>query len=1079
MATYDNTHPSLYTKDNKNNIPKWMEPLSNVKSKEKKLDIQFNKKSLFQDNRINKREDIIATPRNLNNNLSKSAMIFNSKIELSKFLLGKYYDVKSNINGDICNLNVVINGVQANFNFPFKQINGKMKNQQTFTINEVEYPFSQQGINDSINDLKHNKIKKVKKTIASQKSYIISKEDIIRRYDGHLRTATNKIESLINDGLIVGVSSNQFATFYDPNELFPLKEIKSIKENHELKHIANKDNVISHEYKTANKLSLSTVNYFKNKFDDFNIINSKRNNNFLTINAQVLKNNIKHNANFTFNIMNEKIANINNVEYNNHKYSMNDFLIKINNVNNLVNNYSNKNLEKLSNMHLYTNSELVNKLSEFVDKDNIQGFINAWKSLHKIQQIDNNTYSSPYTFEELLNTINAQTQNKNEILSKKKYFGDNQDFRKINQKDTNSKNINTISDNNIKSLYKINKILSQNFNNFNIIDFKYPLVKIQFVNNGVRHILNLQEHNNKLYANINNKHVLLKNVISSFKSNKLLNAYLKDNNKDILSNNIMLTKQNIMRKLSSITNDSEQIFNDWNNKYLTHIGNNLYTAPYTFEELLNMTNANILTESEKNNLLLLKKSFIKPFNKIHIVDNENRILINNDNEKTSLYKVNNYLSNEFKNYILSNFNFNNNIVDCNIDLFDEDTGLSKQLNCIFKLNNGKIISSNIKIDNKLIPLNQVKKLFIINDSLSKYLNLTGNKKYNAPMIITKNDLFRKINNISNDVNINSLINNWLHIGNIKQLSKDVFASNLSFEQLINNANIKPLTDEEINARLKKDNKITSSYINDNDTRNAKPHYNNEQIILHIKSEIGSMFKDFDILDANINDDNYNVIAKIINPLSNTKQSLIFNFNTNNGQILGKLNYISNGDKKVKPNNILSLLQSKDKIINNYISLNKVGYYKNKNIITNSDLKLQLNKIGNINYNNIVNHLLTKNIISSMNTFSYFSKYSLGEIIQYLNDNNLIKENKYENKNTIINSKHDKITDTRILQSKEKKLSPLMQKTSNKLNDLINIALSNKKITSNKHNELCNCLLKAKQESDIEHVWRELNKYIGD
>ena len=135
--------------------------------------------------------------------------------------------------------------------------------------------------------------------------------------------------------------------------------------------------------------------------------------------------------------------------------------------------------------------------------------------------------------------------------------------------------------------------------------------------------------------------------------------------------------------------------------------------------------------------------------------------------------------------------------------------------------------------------------------------------------------------------------------------------------------------------------------------------------------------------------------------------------------------------------------------------------------------------------NIVNTLVDNDIIIPINDNNFASEYSLNDIVGYLQDNNLIdiktasiKLSSYSDK-SIVDLRGPKVydTDNRTLEAPEKKLSPAMENTANKLRKIIISSLNNKKITNNKSNQLNDLLNSAKTPSDIEKVWSELKKYI--
>ena len=222
---FNTVNSKLFTNNNPSRLPKWMEDFrdnaEDIINNKKSIEIEFDKKGKFQEKTYGERPELDSSLRKIEAGYNENRMIIESKIELAKFLKGKYYKTTTKTAGNKAYLNTTIDGLQANFCFEYEFENGKIKQAQSFTVNDAEYPFNKAGFEESIQDLKNGELKKSVQKVASSRGFIINREDIIRRYNGQIRLATNAIEKYLNDGTIVGVSSNSYGTFYDPDELFP------------------------------------------------------------------------------------------------------------------------------------------------------------------------------------------------------------------------------------------------------------------------------------------------------------------------------------------------------------------------------------------------------------------------------------------------------------------------------------------------------------------------------------------------------------------------------------------------------------------------------------------------------------------------------------------------------------------------------------------------------------------------------------------------------------------------------------------------------------------------------------------
>ena len=252
---FNTVNSKLFTNNNPSRLPKWMEDFrdnaEDIINNKKSIEIEFDKKGKFQEKTYGERPELDSSLRKIEAGYNENRMIIESKIELAKFLKGKYYKTTTKTAGNKAYLNTTIDGLQANFCFEYEFENGKIKQAQSFTVNDAEYPFNKAGFEESIQDLKNGELKKSVQKVASSRGFIINREDIIRRYNGQIRLATNAIEKYLNDGTIVGVSSNSYGTFYDPDELFPQlqKEIPQDKLG-SFEYVDNIEHVATNEVKS-------------------------------------------------------------------------------------------------------------------------------------------------------------------------------------------------------------------------------------------------------------------------------------------------------------------------------------------------------------------------------------------------------------------------------------------------------------------------------------------------------------------------------------------------------------------------------------------------------------------------------------------------------------------------------------------------------------------------------------------------------------------------------------------------------------------------------------------------------------
>lgn len=1112
MSKFQTTNSTLFNNKNNTVMPDWMESLSENISYTSKpsMNIEFDKRGSFADALNINRTECTAEPREVVASFNKDKAIIDSKIELSKFLKGKYYKTTAKVIDNTILMETTIDGVQADFIFPYEYKNNKICMGSSIKINGEEYPFSDAGFNEALSDIKTGNLKKSQTKIASSReTFIINREEIVRRFNGELRKATDAINSKLNEGLMVGAGSNCYASYYNTDDLFPQveKEIPQLPDG-SFEFVDNNEHVATNEYKSARKLSISAGKVIAKYFPDYIIKNCDRNNSQLVVKAMVLdsRTNIRHSLDFYFDIVNEDVKSIKQAVDTsiNKSYTINGLLDEMKNVVNETSNQYHRTQVASNHIHngsILTKRDVINKLSGIIDLNHIDDIMSDWVNIGAVNQIGIDKYSTKYSFEELLNSVEVETlsqEEKDKMAALKKSFGEGMDLNRIEQEDTGIRDTDDIELSNEMKLSIINNEISKRFNNFQITSHINNITNITFMKDGIRQAIKLHSkfNNRKLeniYAEINGKQVSLNNLAKAFTVNPLLKEYIQNGNVNNFTTTIVASESNLINRLSQIVSNPENIFNVWKQKYLTNVGMGLYTSKYSFEELLNKTAALPLSEKDKMEILEAKKHFTFVVERQDQEDTGVRDMDDNVTNETLLYAANNFLSKHIANYTPKHFKSNLNSAVYTVDLFDDSTGLKSSVDFMFKFSNNTVSDCNVKLNDNIISLNNIKTVFAMNESLSKYLQTNGSKKFDAPMVMTKSDLLRRMSKITNcdSDEIDSIISNWQKQGKIQMLSSDTYASKNSLEQLISVSNIKPLSDEEISIRLEKSRRdklfnITSNHIQDNDTRRPEVVLSSEQMATHARIEIGAMFADFDILNAAMDNDDYIITAKIVNPVNGLRQTLQFKFNTYNGNKIGNIEKVSDGRKTVGIKDILTLLETKNNAVNKFVQNNKISNKNHKSIITKSELKSKLLTLTTLSMcDNIINDLVSHNIIVPIEMEKYASEYSFTDLVEYLSNNdkldliNAEKNINEYNKDRVVCTNVPTVMDTgnRTIEKPEQKLSPELIATVAKLKKIVLDANNNKKITNNKFAMFTEKLDECKNANEIEKIWRDIKVYL--
>jgi hypothetical protein len=1103
---FSTTSSSLFNNKNPEQVPDWMQNLSELELKKKEnLNLEINAKGAFAEKTTINRDERVGSPRELEASLSDTRLITDAKINLAKFLTGKYYKVEGKVYGNNVKLNVKIDAIPAEFTFDFSAPNGKVANNDTFTIMTNsqlgEYPFSKAGLEECISDIKNNKSKTAKKVESVGKYSLINKEEIIRRYNGHLRLATDRINELLTEGSIIGVGSNTFASTYDVEYLFPQMEKEAMEAPLPAFEFApNQEHVAAQEHKTAEALIVDASKILANNFSDFKILNSERNNDNLLVTAKVLDNGLTRTVTFNFGIKNEKIL----AGYTNIKTASN----------NLVTAYANKNntQKRLTNGSIFTRQLITEKLHKVVRAGVVNSLIDNWIERGLVTPIADNSFVTENTFQDLLASVNTKILTANEIeeinsLSNK---AAEFEFDRIEQADTGVREYDEIEVSNELCLNTLKSELNKSFKNFKLANFQHEndnyKADLIFIHpqTGVENKLNViaefeGSRITSLLAEIKGQKYSVTAATGMFSKSATLTAYLQDNKVNTVEGSIVISERNLRTKLAAFveTDKISSIIDNWyQNGWIKNTASGTYTSDYRIEDLLSHSGIEILSEADRKQITLAKSYFGEGLGMSRQAVNDTGVREPEayTSDETLLVKANDFIAQHFNSFKPDAFKVQGENVNYSVILFDNKTGLSTNINFNMVLNGDKIASCHANLNGEKVDLKNIKKAFASNEVLNKYIELNPGKRTNAPMLMTVNQVVKNLSTIAKLTlgEANEIIDTWEKTGKIDRINSNVFGSKHTFEQLLSMSKIKPLNDSEIKEKLEKSirNKnlmvTTGSYIQDSDTRTLVDNWSVERMTLHAKTELNRIFKDYHIIDADANEDSYIVAARVVNPITGLRQKLTFTFAMINGKP-GQISKVASSNKTADLNNIADLAVVNG-AINTFLQYNNPVDRSGKYIITKTQLNNLIHPIADkTDINKIIDSLTVSDVLNPITSETYASDYSASEIIANLDTLGLT--NLEVGKEQIENAKRDentlKITDartmnndTRAIEATEKVLSPKMQQLKEKIHTTAVKAQNNKVITANKLNQIDLMLNVAKTENDLELAWKELKKYFN-
>ena len=415
-------------------IPEWID---NIDFKEK-VDRVFD---LATDTNIVNQKHVVASRSDNNTAFTRDiAYTFNNQtlknfaiVKLSSFLRKTRFSVNnSEPKNNGITFDVTFENNPAIYKFSYNVNDGKINNDNFFVVllndDMNEYPFSEAGLEDSFNDVKEgfDSKKSYKVNVGNKNFTVMTRYEIVKRCNGSLKEATDLINKNIKEGNIVGVGSNEYASYYDMNLLFPDKrEVIEKEASHSADFVENIGQTNVNEQKTAERLSHEAVKKFANVINILNVDNAKRSDDVLDFDAEIINKDIHHKIAFKLSIENEKVKDILSIRFNEKDMQIADFLNEINKRDTKIASYTGQDTK--IGKHIFSMKHLTDELEKYIAKDNVDAMIQSWCKSEKLTAIENNKFASKHSLNELLfDTDDISFLSKDEIdniLAEKQKFG--------------------------------------------------------------------------------------------------------------------------------------------------------------------------------------------------------------------------------------------------------------------------------------------------------------------------------------------------------------------------------------------------------------------------------------------------------------------------------------------------------------------------------------------------------------------------------------------------------------------------------------------------------------------------------
>lgn len=1106
---FSTTSSSLFNNNNPGQLPDWMKNLDNVEViKREAMDLGIEAKGVFAEKQTVHRDETVGTPRYLEASFNDNKLINDAKIQLAKFLSGKYYETDPKVAGKTVMMDVRIGSLAGSFKFSYNAESGKLVQAATFDVitdaGVAEYPFSKAGFEECVTDLKTNKVKVARKVLSGTPS-MITLEEIVRRFNGSHREAIDTAHKLVQAGDIIGVGSNTFASMYSMDDLFPQLEKEASEPRMPEFHFApNTEHVAANPHTAAKVLAIDASKTLAEFFSDFRIQSSTRDTAELLVKANVISDRgVLEDADFCFGIENDRVASLKFVEFRNERMTVEQMLTKMNIQSNVLDAYMRDNPTTAKRIYrgiVLTHKEIHRRLAKIVNRDSINSIIDNWSERNLITPVNSTTFTTTASFEDLLASVNTKVLTAAEaaaITKEQQSFGAGIDFDRQDVQDTGFRNDAEMESSEQIRLANLYNEVSKYFQNFELRNFdgkdamlsfttasgRQPVCKaeVTYEGNQVKSIIANRDWNNECQGNT-------KCDISKFaaacKDSKVLTAYIQNNPGKKFVAASVVSMPNLRRELAKIVKADkiDEVISELMERHeLQSIGNDMYASKYPVAKLLNM-NASAsfhqLSEKDLKEINAAKAHFGSALEREDVKDTGVRDVEVNPTDESILTAANGFLAQHFSNFQASGYTIDGQNLNYTVSMFDSETGLRTNVNFLIGMDGNRVASCKVKAGKEIVSLANVKQAFATNEVLKKYLEVNQGKRVDAPMIMTTANLLNRLAAVSciSVDEVEAMIVQWEKMGKVTRIASNAFASKYTFEQLLSMSNLKPLSDAEFKERIAKAQreklaKVSSAHIKDNDTRRPVDEWSADKLMVFAKTEFNKAYQQYEIIDVKLDNNKFEVHARA----------------TANG-VRSKVE-MSWKMEEGKPTKILSYTPARrNDTVAQFTDNNRVDNKVNKGLISKSQLKNKLASVMNINnFEQATNMLVQAGMIQAIDSNTFASKYSVAEIVERLaafKQTNLEAakdqrklaardEGAINMPTTVVMN-----TGSRVVEAQEKSLSPKMIELRTKMAVNIDKGYTGKVITARKHEQLKLALNAANSEKDLENIWKEFKKYLG-
>ena len=409
-------------------IPDWISDVDFKQSpRAGTLDVGFDQRTVNARRTAAKRDGMTGHVRSVKRSFNEATLRAAALARLAAFLGGHRFEVTGTTvaDGEVT-VTAVVDQRPFTYEFTYVDASGHLDTRPSFrtALHQADgevavrvYPFTTAGLSDSLEDepdVADGTAVVIRQAVGGKS--VMTRMEIIRRCGNRLQVAKEAIQRSLDEGLIVAVGSNEYASIYDMTCLFPdLNEAPVREAAHTAEFVHNRVATAVSEHKSADRLKLEAAALLNRDLDLRHVDSVARDGDALLVQAVVAFNNVRQRMHFSIAMDGERLGAVQFAETEDgEKMSVQQLLQRSGDEVRLAN-YLRTADARDAGGYVYSTRAVHQAVGSFLKTADVNQLINDWCANGYAQRLQTTTIASRYTLNELLRLANAELLSEEDV----------------------------------------------------------------------------------------------------------------------------------------------------------------------------------------------------------------------------------------------------------------------------------------------------------------------------------------------------------------------------------------------------------------------------------------------------------------------------------------------------------------------------------------------------------------------------------------------------------------------------------------------------------------------------------------